>query len=96
MMRIDAYNQVMASYKPQNVGQPKKTSQSASMGRDQVQISNLGQDLGIAKNAVKESPDVREDLVAEMKAKYGVEGKVPDVDIDDFADKLLSNFAGAI
>ena len=96
MMRIDAYNQVMATYKPQGVKTPAKAKAAAPAARDQVQISSLGQDLSVAKNAVKEAPDVREDLVAEMKAKYGTDGQTPEVDMDDFASVLLSKFAGAI
>ncbi len=95
MMRIDAYNQVMATYKPQGVRAPKKTQNSSIIsGRDQLQISSFGQDLAVAKSAVKDAPDIREDKVSEMTAKYGTEGKTPDVDLDDFASVLLSKYQG--
>ena len=96
MMRIDAYNQVMAAYKPQGVKTPQKTASAVPMGRDEVQISSKGKDLGIAKNAVKDAPDVREDLVSEMKAKYGTDGQMPDIDMDDFASVLLDKYMGAL
>ena len=93
MMRIDAYNQVMSTYKPQGVKAPRKTNNTSAVARDQVQISSLGQDLAVAKKAVGESSDVREDLVAAMKEKYG-EGKNPQVDTGDFASVLLSKYQG--
>lgn len=95
MMRIDAYNQVMTAYKPQTVKTPAKAGTTQVAARDEVQISSFGQDLAVAKNAVKDAPDVREDKVAEMTAKYGTEGQTPDVDLDDFASVLLSKFQGA-
>ena len=94
MLRVDAYNQVMATYKPQGVNAPKRTNNAAPAARDQVQISSYGQDLAIARNAVKESSDVREDKVAQMKEKYGTDGQMPDVDMDDFASVLISKFQG--
>ncbi len=96
MMRIDAYNQVMSAYKPQSVKTPAKAKASqATAVRDEVQISSFGQDLAVAKNAVKDAPDIREDKVAEMTAKYGTEGQMPEVDMDDFASVLLSKYQGA-
>lgn len=38
-------------------------------GRDEVQISSFGRDYQIAKQAVTEAADIREDKVAELKAK---------------------------
>ena len=97
MMRIDAYNQVMATYQPKSVkAKPKLGAQQVSMGRDEVSISSFGAELAIAKNAVKNAPDIREDKVAEMTAKYGVDGSTPSVDMDDFASVLLSKYQGAL
>ena len=97
MMRIDAYNQVYAAYKPKSVKNRSNISSSqAPVGTDQLQLSSFGQELAIAKNAVKNSPDVREDLVAEMSAKYGRDGQTPSVDMDDFASVLMAQYRGAI
>lgn len=93
MMRIDAYNQVMSTYKPKNIKAPKRTNNSAPVARDQVSISSLGQDLAIARKAVSDASDIREDKVAQMKEKYG-EGKNPQVDMDDFASTLLAKYQG--
>ena len=50
----------------------------------------LGKDLQIAKNAVKNSAEVRADKVADLKQK--IESGNYNVDMDDFASVLLSKF----
>ncbi|MBQ1823161.1 MAG: flagellar biosynthesis anti-sigma factor FlgM [Lachnospiraceae bacterium] len=92
-MRIEAYNQVAQVYNNHRV-QKAKTSQAQSMGRDQVQIVSHATDLNVAKQAVREAPDVREDKVAEMKAKLN-SGNYS-VDTGDFASMLLEKFNGAL
>lgn len=94
MMRVDAYNQVMATYKPQSTKAPNRTSASPIAVKDELHISSFGQELAVAKKAVSDAPDIREDKVAEMTAKYGTDGKTPDVDMDDFASVLLSKYQG--
>jgi negative regulator of flagellin synthesis FlgM len=60
------------------------------MGRDQVQISSAGRDFQIAKQAVAEASDIREDKVAEMKQK--LEAGNYQVDAGDFASVLLAKY----
>lgn len=88
-MRIDAYNQVAAIYKsskPARINATKKAS-----GRlDQVQISQTGRDYQIAKQAVANASDIREDKVAELKTK--VDSGNYKVDAGDFASKLLEKY----
>ncbi len=89
---VEAYNQIMQVSKPQNTKNVKAAkSTTPSMGKDEVQISSMGRSMQVAKQAVAEASDIREDKVAEMKAKYS--GDVQ-VDTGDFADKLLAKFAG--
>jgi len=93
-MRVDAFNaisQVYSTGKSTGVKSAKKTSTS---GRDEVQISSFGRDYQVAKKAVSDTSDIREDKVAEMKAKYA--GSDVQVDVDDFASKLLAKFEDAI
>lgn len=88
-MRIEAYHQVAQVYnttKSQGAAGVKKTS----MGRDEVQISSAGRDFQIAKQAVAEASDIREDKVAEMKDRIG-SGNYQ-VDTGDFASMLLSKY----
>lgn len=92
-MRIDAYNQVAQIYGTKRTAKVNITQQ-VSMGRDQVQISsNLGRDLRVAKQAVSDASDIREDKVAELKARYASDNY--QVDTGDFASKLLEKFNAA-
>lgn len=88
-MRIDAYNQIAQIYqtnKTAGTSAPKKTSGP----RDAVQISSVGRDIQVAKQAVSAASDIREDKVAEMKAKLN-SGNY-NVSTDDFASKLLEKY----
>ena len=88
-MRIEAYNQVAQLYKT-NKQASTRAAGSAGMGRDEVQISSFGRDYQIAKKAVAEASDIREDKVAEMKTK--LETNDYQVDTGDFASKLLEKY----
>lgn len=88
-MRIDAYNQIAQLYGVQNTAKVQK-SQGVSAGRDQVSISQTGRDYQIAKSAVSEASDIREDKVAQLKAK--VDSGEYQVDPGDFASKLLEKY----
>ncbi len=86
-MRIDALSQIQQVYGTQ----PKRRVSSVSntgYGRDAVEISNIGKSFQIAKDAVKNASDIREDRVSELKEQiasgsYNVSG-------ESFADKLMS------
>lgn len=87
-MRIEAYNMVSQVYqanKPKHVSQTAKTSKM-----DQVQISSFGKDLQIAKQAVKDAPDVREAVTAPLK--QSINNGTYNVSGSDFADKLLAKY----
>ena len=89
-MRVDAYNaisQVYSAKRPSGVKSSKEVS--SPYARDEVQISSFGRDFQVAKQAVADASDVREDVVSEMKAKYS--GAVQ-VDVDDFASVLLQKY----
>lgn len=88
-MRIDAYNQVAAIY---NSSKPTRTSATKKpvSFQDQLQISRAGRDFQIAKQAVANASDIREDKVAELKTK--VDSGNYQVDAGDFASKLLEKY----
>ncbi len=68
-MRIESYNQVQHLYKlQQNAKTEHAVKAGSSTGADRVEISSLGRDMQIAKAAVKNAPDVREDVVNSLKA----------------------------
>lgn len=90
-MRIDAYNQVAQLYGVQQKSyNASNKSKGSSMGSDQLSISQAGYDHQVAKSAVKQASDVREDKVAAIKAK--IDAGTYSVDPEDFANKLLKKY----
>ena len=89
-MRIDAYNQVAQLYGAQKTYNTQKANKTASMGSDQLSISRAAYSYQAAKKAVSEASDVREDKVAELKAK--IQNGTYSVNPDDFANKLLEKY----
>ena len=88
-MRIDAYNQIAQLYKTGKSIRTNKANSTASV-RDEVQISQTARDYQIAKQAVTEAADIREDKVAELKTS--VQSGKYDVDSGDFASMLLAKY----
>lgn len=91
-MRVEAYNQVASLYK---TGKPAKAQRTygAGAGRDEVQISRVGRDYQIAKQAVAEASDIREDKVADLR--NSVRSGNYNVDSGDFASMLLAKYNAA-
>lgn len=87
-MRIDAYNQVSQLYQAQTTVRTEKQSKAAA--KDQIQISRTAKEHQIARKAVAESPDVREDLVASIKAR--MDAGTYEVSNADFAQALVDRY----
>lgn len=92
-MRIDAYNQVAQLYGVQSKYKTQKTS-SASAPTDQVSISQAGRDYQVAKSAVSQASDIREDKVAQIKSK--IDSGNYSVEPGDFASKLLEKYNNSL
>ena len=92
-MRIEAYNQIAQVYKMKKTGVAAST-ENVSASRDEVQISSFGRDYQIAKQAVAEASDIREDKVAELKDK--VNSGNYEVGTADFANKLLEKYNASL
>lgn len=91
IMRIDAYTAVSQMY---NTSKTKKTQSFSQVGAtDRFEISQVGKDLQTAKAAVAKAPDVREDVVADIKRR--MENGSYNVSDEAFADVLLSKYFGA-
>lgn len=91
-MRIESYTQIQQLY---NASKPinKATSAGQTNFKDKLNISNAGKDLQVAKKAVADAPDIREDRVAELKeainnGTYNVSG-------EEFADKIMEKLSQA-
>lgn len=91
-MRIDAYNAVNQVY--QTNTQAKKATMDKKAGSDKVEISQTGKDIAVAKNAIAEVSDVREDRVDVIKRQMA-EGTYY-VSMEDVADKMVGRFFGEI
>lgn len=87
-MRIDALNQISQVYGANGV---KKTNQAArTSASDQLEISSFGRDLQVAKQAVADSPDIREDRVADVKNR--IKSGTYNVTAEEFADHMISKY----
>lgn len=88
-MRIESISQVASLYKTAKTS-AKYNVNAASYGRDHLSISQTGQDYQIAKQAVAEASDIREDKVSQLKNK--ISSNSYSVDTGDFAEKLLAQY----
>ncbi|MBR6536028.1 MAG: flagellar biosynthesis anti-sigma factor FlgM [Lachnospiraceae bacterium] len=85
-MRIDAINRVSQLYQANSTKRVAKTNNTQKY--DSVQISQMGKDYQVAKAAVAAAPDVRTDLVNDIKSR--MENGTYDVSMEMLADKLLA------
>ena len=89
-MRIESFDRVSQIYR---VGQTSKVANVrgvAAAGRDKLSISRTGQDYQIAKQAVKDAPDIREDKVSDLKSR--IESGSYEVSAKDFATHLMEQY----
>lgn len=87
-MRIDAMSQVAQIYKASQARGVEKNEKSRA--KDEVHISEAGKDFQIAKMALQEVPDVREERIAAIKSS--MEAGTYEVSSSDFADKVLEKY----
>lgn len=86
-MRIEAYTQVQQIYKRSALDKgQKKASPNVS---DQLELSSMGRDYQIAKQAAAASADIREEITAPLK--NSIQSGTYEVSTERFADKLLQN-----
>ncbi|MBQ1801488.1 flagellar biosynthesis anti-sigma factor FlgM [Lachnobacterium bovis] len=85
-MRIDAYNQIAHIYSAHSTNKVYQSTR-VNKGNDQFLISAFGRDYTVAKKAVSESQDVREDKVEYLRNQ--IQTGEYHVDPSDFASKLL-------
>ncbi len=88
-MRIEAYSQVAKVYEA-NQTAGKTSAAKTAAGRDEVQISSFGHDYQVAKQAVADTPDMRQEKVLDIAAR--VNSGSYKVSAEDFAAKLLDKY----
>lgn len=87
-MRIEAYTQVQQLY---NATKPAKLQGKTHVSAtDRIQISSIGKDIQSAKSAVAAAPDIREDVVAPIRA--AVANGTYQVSAESFAEKLMQKY----
>ena len=86
MMKIDAYSAINPVQAANKVA--KTTVASKPVATDKVEISQAGRDFQIAKKAVSEAPDVRQDKIDSIKARLA-DGTY-EVSDEALADKMLA------
>ena len=89
-MRIDAYNQIQQIYGTSNIKKTEEKKVTTGSFKDQLLLSATGKDAQIAKQAVANTPDVREEKIAALKEQ--IQNDTYEVDADDFADKILEKY----
>ena len=91
-MRIESYIQVQQLY---NTQKPKRT-QDVNTGSfsDKLQISAQGKDIQTAKQAVRMSPDIRESVIAPIRAQ--LQNGTYDVSNEAIADKMIEKYNQAL
>ncbi|MCR5153436.1 MAG: flagellar biosynthesis anti-sigma factor FlgM [Lachnospiraceae bacterium] len=87
-MRIDAMTEIGQIY--QANGTKKKIGSTSAISRDSLEISDFGKDLQVARQAVAEAPDVREEKVQEIKTS--IANGTYNVPMGAVADKLLNGW----
>ena len=87
-MRIEAYTQVQQLYNTKKTAKAPAASNTGAS--DKIQISSIGRDIQVAKAAVDASSDIREELVATLRA--GIENGTYQVSGESFAEKLLQKY----
>ena len=87
-MRIEAYTQVQQLYNTKKTAKTPVTQKPGTS--DKIQISSIGKDFQTAKAAVDASSDIREDVIAPLKA--GIENGTYHVSGESFAEKLLKRY----
>lgn len=91
-MRIESYIQVQQLY---NTQKPKR-AQDVNTGSfsDKLQISAQGKDIQTAKQAVRMSPDIRESVIAPIRAQ--LQNGTYDVSNEAIADKMIEKYNQAL
>lgn len=85
-MRIDAYNAVNQIYQTSQISKAKTSSVS-----DKFEISDTAKTYQTARTAVSKASDVREDKIADIKARMAA--GTYNISSEAVADKILNNIS---
>jgi negative regulator of flagellin synthesis FlgM len=91
-MRVDAYNAVSQVY--QTNAKFKASAGSNAYSTDKLEISSFGKEFQVAKTAVSQASDVREDKVEQIKSMLS--SGTYSVSSVDFANKIVDGYTSEI
>ncbi len=91
-MRIDAYNQIQQIYGSKSIKKTEEKRVSSSSFKDQLLLSAAGKDAQVAKQALTNTPDVRESVISPLKEQ--IDNGTYEVSAGDLAGKLLEKYNG--
>ena len=86
-MRIDAFQKVSSLYQANNITKAKQIERKSTY--DQVEISQFGKDYQIAKQAISNTADIREDKVNQIKASMA--SGTYNVKLEELVDKMMEH-----
>jgi negative regulator of flagellin synthesis FlgM len=86
-MRINGTSDIGNVYKSTKVNKAYGET-SVSTSKDVVSFSSIAKDMGVAKKAIDQAPDVRMEKVDDIKAQ--IEAGQYNISASQIADKLLS------
>jgi negative regulator of flagellin synthesis FlgM len=87
-MRVDAINHVSQLYKPSSTKKAGRTE--GLQKKDAYEISQSAKDYQVAKKAIAQTPDVREEKVAQIKE--ALSSGTYNVSSQEIAEKMVSNY----
>lgn len=88
-MRINAYNRVSKIYEAQNISKVKNVKEVTAK-QDEVEISKVGRDISLAREAVNKTPDIRLDKVNNIIER--MESGAYNIDAKEVANKIVDKY----
>ena len=87
-MRVEAYNKINQIYQTKQKSAVKGTAKTSA--RDELTISSTGRDYQVARQALANAPDIREDRVTALKSS--IDAGTYQVSADSFAAKVIAKY----
>lgn len=87
-MRINSMAQVSQIYNVSSTTKTRKTDKASK--QDELELSSTGLDYQVAKKAIQNSSDVRQEKVDDLKQR--IDSGEYDVSNEDFAQLLIDRF----
>ncbi len=89
VMRIDGIKNITNAYKSNRLTKASQISK-IKKEKDSLDISDLAKELQIAKKAVKNAPDIRQDKVDDIKKR--IQSGNYNVSAKEVADKMMEQY----